>query len=86
MIGQRQHESMNRAMPEHILAVCNVSMPELSSMEGASSLPMALVLLHNHPSSKDTRLGPLSTSRYSCPPVAVLNDFATSPSFGDAGL
>ncbi len=58
----------------------------LSSMVGSSFCVVRLSPAPNHPSSKNTRLGPSSTSRYSCPPVAVLEDFTTSPNFGDTGV
>ncbi len=58
----------------------------LYSIEGAAFLPFTLVLLQNHVLNKDTRPGPPSTSRYLYPPVVVLQDFTTSPSFGDTGV
>jgi hypothetical protein len=82
---------VKRPMPTWITP-CNVQCQHagpivgLSSMEEASFLPFALVPLQNLSLSKDTRPGPPSTSRYSCPLVVVLQDFATSPSFGDAGV
>jgi hypothetical protein len=44
--GQKANTNMNRTVPEHIFAMCNVSMPdtvELRSMEGVSFLLFALV-------------------------------------------
>ncbi len=81
---KKVNANMNCAPAEHILAMWNVSMPYTLEVEEASFPPLALALFQNHPSSKDTRSVPPSTSRYYCPIVEVLRDSHTSPSFGDA--
>jgi hypothetical protein len=84
--GRCQHESHHAGT--HSSCACQHARLTvwLSSMEGPSFSLFALVLLQNHPLSKDTRPGPPSTSRYSYPLVAVLQDYRTGPSFGYAGV
>jgi hypothetical protein len=87
--GRKANTNMNRAVPEHILSMCNVSMPdtvELRSMEGVYFLRVRRSLTPE--TSFEERYGAGATiyTQILLPTRSSAQDFATSPALAMPGF